>query len=75
MNILIVEDDKTISVLIGKTLTGAGYICEYAYDGEEAEDLIDKHAWDLVLLDLMLPKVSGYDLLEYITALLRLRLP
>ena len=67
MNILIIEDDKTISGLMGKTLTGAGYTCEFAYDGEEAEELFDKHAWDLVLLDLMLPKVSGYDLLEYIT--------
>ena len=67
MNILIIEDDKTISGLMGKTLTGAGYDCEFAYDGEEAEELFDKHAWDLVLLDLMLPKVSGYDLLEYIT--------
>jgi len=67
MNILIIEDDKTISGLMGKTLTGSGYDCEFAYDGEEAEELFDKHAWDLVLLDLMLPKVSGYDLLEYIT--------
>ena len=67
MNILIIEDDKTISALMGKTLTGAGYYCEFAYDGEEAEELFDKHSWDLVLLDLMLPKVSGYDLLEYIT--------
>ena len=67
MNILIIEDDKTISGLMGKTLTGAGYTCEFAYDGEEAEELFDKHSWDLVLLDLMLPKVSGYDLLEYIT--------
>ena len=67
MNILIIEDDKTISGLMGKTLTGAGYTCEFAYDGEEAEELFDKHAWDLVLLDLMLPKVSGYDLLEYIS--------
>ena len=67
MNILIIEDDKTISGLMGKTLTGTGYDCEFAYDGEEAEELFDKHSWDLVLLDLMLPKVSGYDLLEYIT--------
>ena len=66
MNILIIEDDRTISGLMGKTLTGAGYECGFAYDGEEAEEIFDMHAWDLVLLDLMLPKVSGYDLLEYI---------
>ena len=66
MNILVIEDDQTISSLLGKTLTGAGYTCEFAYDGEEGEELFDRHPWDLVLLDLMLPKVSGYDLLEYI---------
>lgn len=65
MNILVIEDDKTISSLLGKTLTGAGYNCEFAYNGEEGEELFDRHPWDLVLLDLMLPKVSGYDLLEY----------
>ena len=66
MNILVIEDDQTISSLLGTTLTGAGYTCEFAYDGEEGEELFDRHPWDLVLLDLMLPKVSGYDLLEYI---------
>ena len=66
MNILIIEDDRTISALMGRTLTGAGYECGFAYDGEEAEELFDSHPWDLVLLDLMLPKVSGYDILEYI---------
>ena len=65
MSILVIEDDKTISSLLGKTLTGAGYNCEFAYNGEEGEELFDRHPWDLVLLDLMLPKVSGYDLLEY----------
>ena len=67
MNILIIEDDRTISALMGRTLTGAGYECGFAYDGQEAEELFDSRPWDLVLLDLMLPKVSGYDLLEYIT--------
>ena len=66
MNVLIIEDDRYISKLIGKTLTVQGYNCEYAYDGEEGEELFDKHSWDIVLLDLMLPKVSGYELLEYI---------
>ena len=66
MNVLIIEDDIAISKLIGTTLSGEGYKCEYAYDGEEGEELFDKHSWDLVLLDLMLPKVSCYELLEYI---------
>lgn len=66
MNILIIEDDASIAGMINKTLGSYGYNCENAYDGEEAEEMIDKQNWDIILLDLMLPKVSGYELLEYI---------
>ncbi|MCR5201564.1 MAG: response regulator transcription factor [Lachnospiraceae bacterium] len=66
MKILIIEDDLAISELVGKTLTRLGHTCEYAYDGEKAVEIFDRHPWDIVLLDLMLPKVNGYDLLEYI---------
>lgn len=69
MNILIIEDDANISKLIGKTLTGSGYHCEYAYDGLQGEEMVDKQNWDIILLDLMLPHVSGYELLEYIKTL------
>ena len=66
MKILIIEDDASIAGMINKTLGSYGYTCENAYDGEEAEEMIDKKNWDIILLDLMLPKVSGYELLEYI---------
>ena len=66
MNVLIIEDDNAIAGMIRKTLTGNGYKCENAYDGEEAEELLDRKNWDIILLDIMLPKVSGYELLEYI---------
>ena len=69
MDVLIIEDDKHISDLIGKTLTGVGYHCEYAYDGLTGEEMIDKRKWDIILLDLMLPEISGYELLEYITTI------
>ena len=62
MNILIIEDDRTISALMGRTLTGAGYECGFAYDGAEAEELFDSHPWDLVLLDLMLPAPESIGL-------------
>ncbi|MEE3467305.1 MAG: response regulator transcription factor [Eubacterium sp.] len=67
MDVLIIEDDKNISDLIGKTLTGVGYHCESAFDGLQGEELIDRKKWDIILLDLMLPEISGYELLEYIT--------
>lgn len=64
--ILIVEDEIAISDLIKIGLEEQGYKCEVANDGELAADLIEKKEYDLVLLDVMLPKVDGYELLEYI---------
>lgn len=67
--ILIVEDEKPIAELIRMSLTDAGYDCVCAGDGEAAADLLEKGAFDLVLLDIMLPKTDGYELIAYIKPL------
>ena len=67
--ILIVEDEEAISTLIRLNLTDAGYRCVCAFDGLTAADLIEEEAFDLILLDIMLPKIDGYELLEYIRPL------
>ncbi len=64
--ILIVEDEIAISDLIKIRLELLGYKCEVANNGEKAADFIEKNQYDLVLLDIMLPKVDGYELLDYI---------
>lgn len=64
--ILIVEDEEAISNLIRMSLQKAGYSCEQAMDGENAADRIAEHTYDLVLLDIMLPGMNGYELLDYI---------
>ena len=64
--ILIVEDEKGISDLTRFSLEAAGYQCECAYDGMVAANLIEEKRYDLILLDIMLPKVDGYELIEYI---------
>lgn len=64
--ILIVEDEPPISNLIAMNLKQAGYLCTCAFDGAEAADMIHPGAFDLILLDVMLPKVDGFELLEYI---------
>lgn len=64
--ILIVEDEEAISNLIRMSLQKAGYSCEQAMDGESAADRIAEHIYDLVLLDIMLPGMNGYELLNYI---------
>ena len=66
MNILIVEDDEAIANLISMNLMMEGYNCVIAYDGKEGADLLEKERYDLVLLDIMLPEINGYELLEYI---------
>ena len=68
-SILIIEDDTQISRLINSTLTVEGYHCEYALDGQEGADRIEEKRYDLILLDLMLPKISGYELLDYIVSI------
>jgi len=67
--ILIVDDERPIAHLIEMNLTHAGYLCRCAYDGEEAVYLVDSEPFDLILLDVMLPLIDGYDLLEYIRPL------
>ena len=59
--ILIVEDEKKISHLLSINFMGENYIVETAFSGEEALKKIDKFNPDLVLLDVMLPNMSGWD--------------
>lgn len=65
-SILIVEDEQAINELIYVNLSDEGYRCTRAYDGQEAADLIENNDYDLILLDIMLPKINGYELLDYI---------
>lgn len=67
--ILIVEDEKSINRLIKINLSDADYSCLCAFDGKEAIELIDHNHFDLILLDIMLPEINGYELMEYIRPL------
>ena len=65
LKILIAEDEEPIVNLICVNLTRAGYECTCACDGEEAADQMENGHFDLLLLDIMLPKINGYELMEY----------
>ena len=67
--ILIVEDEQAICRLIKINLSDAGYSCKCAYDGKGAIELIEYNQFDLILLDIMLPEINGYELMEYIRPL------
>lgn len=65
--ILIVEDEQNISNLIKMALSShPEYSCNCAFDGEQGADMIEKKHYDLILLDIMLPKINGFELMEYI---------
>ncbi len=67
MRILVIEDERAISNFICKGLSKAGYCSDCAYDGLSAIDKIDKHQYDLILLDVMLPGIDGFELMRYIS--------
>ena len=69
LQILVVEDEHSISNLIKVNLTRAGYVCDCVYDGLAAVDMLDKKPYDLVLLDIMLPGADGYEIMDYIAPL------
>lgn len=64
MRVLVVEDAKDMNRLIVKTLTRAGYSVDGCYNGEEALDFLAGAEYDAILLDVMMPKMDGYALLE-----------
>lgn len=69
IRILIVEDEKPIASLIRMSLSKEGYHCACAFDGAEAADLLEKERYDLILLDVMLPEIDGFELMDYIRPL------
>lgn len=69
IKILIVDDEKPICDLIDLNLSASGYHCVSVQDGLEAIRRIEQEAYDLILLDVMLPGVDGYDIMEYIRPL------
>lgn len=63
-NILVVEDDKNTRMLISTILETNGYQTFLAGDGEEALTLLDQQHIDLMIADIMMPKLNGYDLTQ-----------
>ena len=59
--ILVIEDEPAIADLIKLELEMQGYRLKVAKDGEEGIAFLEQEAFDLVLLDIMLPKIDGYE--------------
>ncbi len=65
LKILIAEDEEPIANLVRMNLLRAGYQCSWAADGETAADMMMNDRFDLLLLDIMLPGIDGYELMDY----------
>jgi two-component system OmpR family response regulator len=64
MRILVVEDDRDLNKQLCQALREAGYIVDYAYNGEDGHFLGDTEPYDAVVLDIGLPKLDGLSVLE-----------
>ena len=62
--ILVIDDSTTNIVLLDAVLTEKGYLIETAMNAKEASMRMEKQLPDLILLDLLMPKISGFDFLE-----------
>jgi DNA-binding response OmpR family regulator len=66
--ILVVDDEQPVQQLLDRTLRSEGYDVVPALDGEQALDEFDKQAFDLVMLDVMLPKLDGFEVCRRVRA-------
>lgn len=64
MRILVVEDERDLNSIIVKRLNKAGYSVDTCYDGEEALDYMRMGEYDVILLDIMMPKMNGLDVVR-----------
>jgi DNA-binding response OmpR family regulator len=66
MRLLLVEDDRKLAHFVARGLRTEGFAVDLAADGIEGRDLLESDQFDLLILDLMLPKLSGTDLLRIV---------
>ena len=68
MKILIVEDEKLLADSIQSLLTKKGFEVDVAYDGESGEEYAELGVYDLLILDIMMPKMNGYEVAKRVRA-------
>jgi DNA-binding response OmpR family regulator len=66
MRLLIVEDDRKLADFVARGLRAEGFAVDLAADGREGRSYIDSYQYDLLILDLMLPLISGSELLRLV---------
>ena len=64
MRILVVEDERDLNRVISKRLESEGYSVDRCFDGEEALDFIDVGEFDAIIMDIMMPRINGIEVLK-----------
>jgi CheY-like chemotaxis protein len=64
--ILVVDDEAALRTVLSSELHTEGYVVSTASDGDEAIDLLQSHPYDLILLDIKMPRVDGFQVLRYV---------
>ncbi len=64
MNVLIVEDEKRLAEALGEIMKEEKYLCDVVYDGEDGYDYARLGNYDVIVLDVMLPKMSGFEVVK-----------
>lgn len=67
--LLVVDDDRAVLKLLERIALRAGFDVTTARDGQQAMELLENRPFDIVIVDLMMPRVSGFDLVQKISAL------
>ena len=67
--LLVVDDDRAVRKLLERIAIRAGFDVSSARDGQEALDMMMERAFEIVVVDLMMPRISGYDLVQKISSL------
>ncbi|MDO4691078.1 MAG: response regulator transcription factor [Fusobacterium sp.] len=68
MKILVVEDEKDLNSVITRHLKKNNFSVDSVFNGEDALDYLNYENYDLVILDIMMPKISGYEVVETLRA-------